>query len=86
MVRLVMGWRSLVAEEFHRGYPRWTLGENATMAIPNMRFNLVNIEGVWIEFLPSQKGFITSYWLLLGWLDMGLLGGVIGKDDCDDDG
>ncbi|GJV86744.1 hypothetical protein Tco_1530682 [Tanacetum coccineum] len=70
------------------------LGEDATRAIPNMGFNLVNVEG---EFALStldvlqrfgfilQMGF-TLILATLDGLDVGLLGDVIGEDDCDDDG
>ncbi|GJW66364.1 hypothetical protein Tco_0120788 [Tanacetum coccineum] len=99
------------------------LGEDATRAIPNMGFNLVNVEGVChqlgflyleievvciesgchfeveleCEFTLSSldvlQGF--SFFLQMGFtlilatldgLDVGLLGDVIGEDDCDDDG
>ncbi|GJZ48304.1 hypothetical protein Tco_0602136 [Tanacetum coccineum] len=32
------------------------LGENATRAIPNMGFNLVNVEGVWLSLLRDRGG------------------------------
>ncbi|GJU21436.1 hypothetical protein Tco_1154778 [Tanacetum coccineum] len=93
------------------------LGEDTTRAIPNMGFNLVNVEGflyleievVCVEFgchfeveleceltlssLDVLQGF--SFFLQMGFtlilatldgLDVGLLGDVIGEDDCDDDG
>ncbi|GJX75413.1 hypothetical protein Tco_0314008 [Tanacetum coccineum] len=59
------------------------LGEDATRAIPNMGFNLVDVEGVWFGFF-LQMGFILILATLDG-LDVGLLGDVIGGDDCDDD-
>ncbi|GJS20092.1 hypothetical protein Tco_0448724 [Tanacetum coccineum] len=93
------------------------LDEDVTRAIPNMGFNLVNVEGflyleievVCVEFgchfkveleceltlssLDVLQGF--SFFLQMGFtlilatldgLDVGLLGDVIGEDDCDDDG
>ncbi|GKB46618.1 hypothetical protein Tco_0897371 [Tanacetum coccineum] len=78
-------------------------GEDATRAIPNMGFNLVNVEGVsgfgigvgkfTLSSLDVLQGF--SFFLQMGFtlilatldgLDVGLLGEVIGEDDCDDDG
>ncbi|GJT92197.1 putative reverse transcriptase domain-containing protein [Tanacetum coccineum] len=100
-------------------------GEDATRAIPNMGFNLVNVEGflyleievMCVEFgchfkvelelssfgigvceftlssLDVLQGF--SFFLQMGFtfifatldcLDVGLLGDIIGEDDCDDDG
>ncbi|GJV18992.1 hypothetical protein Tco_1368012 [Tanacetum coccineum] len=59
------------------------LGEDATRAIPNMGFNLVDVEGVWFGFF-LQMGF-TLILATLDGLDVGLLGDVIGGDDCDDD-
>ncbi|GKA40544.1 hypothetical protein Tco_0733137 [Tanacetum coccineum] len=67
------------------------LAENATRAIRNMRFNLVNVEGVCLlDVLQGlsfflQMGF-TFILATLDGLDMGLLGGVFSEDDCDDDG
>ncbi|GJS58003.1 putative reverse transcriptase domain-containing protein [Tanacetum coccineum] len=70
------------------------VSEDATRAIPNMGFNLVNVEG---EFALStldvlqrfgfilQMGF-TLILAILDGLDVGLLRDVIGEDDCDDDG
>ncbi|GJS28063.1 hypothetical protein Tco_0488683 [Tanacetum coccineum] len=70
------------------------LGEDATRAIPNMGFNLVNVEGeLTLSSLDVLQGF--SFFLQMGFtlilatldgLDVGLLGDVIGEDDCDDDG
>ncbi|GJT45198.1 hypothetical protein Tco_0953913 [Tanacetum coccineum] len=70
------------------------LGEDATKAIPNMGFNLVNVEGeLTLSSLDVLQGF--SFFLQMGFtlilatldgLDVGLLGDVIGEDDCDDDG
>ncbi|GJR77882.1 hypothetical protein Tco_0090247 [Tanacetum coccineum] len=95
------------------------LGEDVTRAIPNMGFNLVNVEVVWLSLLVDRgvcvefgchfeveleceltlssldvlQGF--SFFLQMGFtlilatldgLDVGLLGDVIGEDDCDDDG
>ncbi|GKD21750.1 hypothetical protein Tco_1223453, partial [Tanacetum coccineum] len=81
------------------------LGEDETRAIPNMGFNLVNVEGVWISLLGDRGGEFAlssldvlqgfsfflqmSFTLILATLDgldVGLLGDVIGEDDCDDDG
>ncbi|GJR74573.1 hypothetical protein Tco_0086938 [Tanacetum coccineum] len=93
------------------------LGEDATRAIPNMGFNLVDVEGflyLEIEVVYVKLGChfeveleceITlssldvlqgiSFFLQMGFtlildtldgLDVGLLGDVIGEDDCDDDG
>ncbi|GJZ84279.1 zinc finger, CCHC-type containing protein [Tanacetum coccineum] len=59
------------------------LREDATRAIPNMGFNLVDVEGVWFGFF-LQMGF-TLILATLDGLDVGLLGDVIGGDDCDDD-
>ncbi|GJZ74806.1 hypothetical protein Tco_0639271 [Tanacetum coccineum] len=59
------------------------LSEDATRAIPNIGFNLVDVEGVWFGFF-LQMGF-TLILATLDGLDMGLLGDVIGGDDCDDD-
>ncbi|GJW97232.1 hypothetical protein Tco_0179040 [Tanacetum coccineum] len=56
---------------------------DATRAIPNMGFNLVDVEGVWFGFF-LQMGF-TLILATLDGLDVGLLGDVIGGDDCDDD-
>ncbi|GJX45472.1 ribonuclease H-like domain-containing protein [Tanacetum coccineum] len=58
-------------------------GEDAIRAIPNMGFNLVDVEGVWFGFF-LQMGF-TLILATLDGLDVGLLGDVIGGDDCDDD-
>ncbi|GJU13620.1 hypothetical protein Tco_1136016 [Tanacetum coccineum] len=70
------------------------LGEDATRAIPNMGFNLVNVEGkLTLSSLDVLQGF--SFFFQMGFtlilatldgLDVGLLGDVIGEDDCDDDG
>ncbi|GJS01513.1 hypothetical protein Tco_0318021 [Tanacetum coccineum] len=79
------------------------LGEDATRAIPNMGFNLVNVKGVsgfgigvcelTLSLLDVLQGF--SFLLQMGFtlilatldgLDIGLLGDVIGEDDCDNDG
>ncbi|GJS48154.1 hypothetical protein Tco_0598275 [Tanacetum coccineum] len=70
------------------------LGEDATRAIPNMGFNLVNVEGeLTLSSLDVLQGF--SFFLQMGFtlilatldgLDVGLLGDVIGEDDYDDDG
>ncbi|GJS03586.1 hypothetical protein Tco_0320094 [Tanacetum coccineum] len=70
------------------------LGEDATRAIPNMGFNLVDVEGeLTLSSLDVLQGF--SFFLQMGFtlilatldgLDVGLLGDVIGEDDCDDDG
>ncbi|GKA73866.1 ribonuclease H-like domain-containing protein [Tanacetum coccineum] len=73
------------------------LGEDATRAIPNMGFNLVNIEGflyleievVCVEFgchFEVELECFTLILVTLDGLDVGLLGDVIGEDDCDDDG
>ncbi|GKA99643.1 hypothetical protein Tco_0827637 [Tanacetum coccineum] len=81
------------------------LGEDATRAIPNMGFNLVSVEGVWLSLLRDRDGKFTlipldvlqgfSFFLQMGFtlilatldgLDVGLLGDIIGEDDCDDDG
>ncbi|GJX05675.1 hypothetical protein Tco_0191591 [Tanacetum coccineum] len=70
------------------------LGEDATRAIPNMGFNLVNVEGKFtLSLLDVLQGF--SFFLQMGFtlilatldgLDVGLLGDFIGEDDCDDVG
>ncbi|GJR11672.1 hypothetical protein Tco_0794324 [Tanacetum coccineum] len=70
------------------------LGEDATREIPNMGFNLVDVEGeLTLSSLDVLQGF--SFFLQMGFtlilatldgLDVGLLGDVIGEDDCDDDG
>ncbi|GKB38782.1 hypothetical protein Tco_0883724 [Tanacetum coccineum] len=94
-------------------------GKDATRAISNMGFNLVNVEGVCFLYLEIEvvcvefschfeveleceltlslldvlQGF--SFFIQMGFtlildtldgLDVGLLGDVIGEDDCDDDG
>ncbi|GJX20928.1 hypothetical protein Tco_0223605 [Tanacetum coccineum] len=68
-------------------------GEDATRAIPNMGFNLVDVEGEFalstLDVLQSfgfflQMGF-TLILATLDGLDVGLLGDVIGEDDCDED-
>ncbi|GKD80830.1 hypothetical protein Tco_1347669, partial [Tanacetum coccineum] len=78
--------------------------EDATRAIPNMGFNLVHVESVWLSLLGDGGKFTLSpldvlqgfsFFLQMGFtlilatldgLDVGLLGDVIGEDDCDDDG
>ncbi|GKC09864.1 hypothetical protein Tco_1001474, partial [Tanacetum coccineum] len=72
------------------------LGEDATRAIPNMGFNLVDVRvcgKFTLSSLDVLQGF--SFFLQMGFililatldsLDVGLLGDVIGEDDCDDDG
>ncbi|GKD46487.1 hypothetical protein Tco_1271132, partial [Tanacetum coccineum] len=75
------------------------LGEDATRVITNMGFNLVDVEIVCLgvgevvlstfELLQMlgfflQMGF-TLILATLDGLDVGLLGDVIGEDECDED-
>ncbi|GKB54693.1 hypothetical protein Tco_0905446 [Tanacetum coccineum] len=57
--------------------------EEATRQYRHLGFNLVVVEGLWFGFF-LQMGF-TLILATLDGLDVGLLGDVIGGDDCDDD-
>ncbi|GJR88806.1 hypothetical protein Tco_0212817 [Tanacetum coccineum] len=59
------------------------LGEDATRTIPNMGFNLVDVDGVWFGFFLEMA--FTLILATLDGLDVGLLRDVIGGDDCDND-
>ncbi|GJX83420.1 hypothetical protein Tco_0332901 [Tanacetum coccineum] len=102
-------------------------GEDATREIPNIGFNLVHVESVWLSILEIEVVYVEfgchfeveleceqhvelecefalstldvlqrfGFFLQMGFtlilatldgLDVGLLGDVIGEDDCDDDG
>ncbi|GJZ62776.1 hypothetical protein Tco_0618913 [Tanacetum coccineum] len=76
------------------------LGEDATRAIPNMGFNLVDVEGVCgfgmgeVVLSTFEELQMLGFFLQMGFtlilatldgLDVGLLGDVIGEDDCDED-
>ncbi|GJR60506.1 putative ribonuclease H-like domain-containing protein [Tanacetum coccineum] len=76
------------------------LGEDATRAIPNIGFNLVDVEGVCgfgmgeVVLSIFEELQMLGFFLQMGFtlilatfdgLEVGLLGDVIGEDDCDKD-